>query len=594
MASASGSLLFEIHANSGKTASSSSGQPAGATASASAPSCSSRPSSSSRQRRRLGRLPSKCHVAALTALLVSANWVAVGAIEEGTCLSSDTDGSSCLQAQFDNSSKTSQSILDQWLGDIPRSTFFAQRFERTWSLHRHDKPLVPIDLEHVAEWLYASKEAAKAVEILPHPKNRREYRGKAGLLSRFEDAFLKGHSMVINSLHLWSEPAIRVARALFYEIGLPVDVYMYLTPPFSESYGQHCDVMDAFMVQLAGSKTWVLCEERNYRSAPSEEYKGTCQEVTLKGGDVMYVPFQMMHYVKTEDEVSAHLTINVERQYYVWASFLLAALHKKMKPDIEVTAFLEADVFTMEVERDAEQYFHELMHLNEKLARLPLSDESPDARKWLTMALGGKDLPPGYVEQVQKEMGAIVARTLEALSLEPKLKTRQLQIWGKRSPAKELLAAVAEPSTELVNWLLEVARLHSLVHFSRDRPKRVLPKADIFQSLSELRRSGKEGNPSSGGSLLNPDSQLVRKSNIKAVLRQVSPQKMQLNLNSQAFEIPTEQEDLMYFALGLFGPETSMGKPFKAADVPNGFEAGKQFLDQLVLKGALELLPTKR
>ena len=31
---------------------------------------------------------------------------------------------------------------------------------------------------------------------------------------------------------------------------------MYLTPPHSRSYGFNSDVMDVFMVQLDGSRTW--------------------------------------------------------------------------------------------------------------------------------------------------------------------------------------------------------------------------------------------------------------------------------------------------------------------------------------------------
>ena len=39
--------------------------------------------------------------------------------------------------------------------------------------------------------------------------------------------------MVINSLHRWSEPGARLALELYGAVELPVDVYMYLTPPHS-------------------------------------------------------------------------------------------------------------------------------------------------------------------------------------------------------------------------------------------------------------------------------------------------------------------------------------------------------------------------
>ena len=64
--------------------------------------------------------------------------------------------------------------------------------------------------------------------------------------------------MVINSLHRWEATSARLADALQAELRLPVDVYMYLTPPRSHSYGLHADVMDAYMVQLVGEKNWTV------------------------------------------------------------------------------------------------------------------------------------------------------------------------------------------------------------------------------------------------------------------------------------------------------------------------------------------------
>ena len=70
---------------------------------------------------------------------------------------------------------------------------------------------------------------------------------------RFEtvsQAFGSGRALVINSLHRWCPKANAMAAVLNSEVGLPIDVYMYLTPPFSASYGLHSDVMDALMVRI--------------------------------------------------------------------------------------------------------------------------------------------------------------------------------------------------------------------------------------------------------------------------------------------------------------------------------------------------------
>ena len=112
---------------------------------------------------------------------------------------------------------------------------------------------------------------------------------------------------------------------------------MYLAPPYSMSYGYHNDEMDAFIVQIAGEKKWQLCtrvfsrrDQANFQSDRNGDGvipKG-CTEVTMKGGDVLYVPFGTMHHVASATELSSHLTVNVERQFHTWASLLRAAMTK--------------------------------------------------------------------------------------------------------------------------------------------------------------------------------------------------------------------------------------------------------------------------
>ena len=86
---------------------------------------------------------------------------------------------------------------------------------------------------------------------------------------------------------------------------------MYLTPPRSHSYGLHADVMDAFMVQLVG--------ERIGRSAPPSASTSSCGAATCST-----LPMGTKHHAWTEGSLSAHLTVNVERQFVVWGALLMA------------------------------------------------------------------------------------------------------------------------------------------------------------------------------------------------------------------------------------------------------------------------------
>ena len=110
----------------------------------------------------------------------------------------------------------------------------------------------------------------------------------------------------------------------------------------------HSDVMDAFMVQLGGSKSWKVCDVTSWM-APRERYdqlplklNGTCEEVLMQQGDVMYLPYGTLHQASTSSDYSMHLTVNIERQYYVWLALIFAMIHKVAKPDLTIEASLPA------------------------------------------------------------------------------------------------------------------------------------------------------------------------------------------------------------------------------------------------------------
>merc|ERR1719498_2338014 len=87
------------------------------------------------------------------------------------------------------------------------------------------------------------------------------------------------------------------------------------------------------MIQLHGWKNWSVCD----RFVERKKYNSKlCKNVTLKGGDVMYVPFRTNHYAWTESELSSHLTVNVERHHYVWGSVLVSGLRHRACPRMSV------------------------------------------------------------------------------------------------------------------------------------------------------------------------------------------------------------------------------------------------------------------
>eukprot|EP00438_Fugacium_kawagutii_P024508 Skav231359 [mRNA] locus=scaffold1586:339336:341615:+ [translate_table: standard] len=455
-------------------------------------------------------------------------------------------------------------ILEDWIYPLSSDEFFATTFEKQWAHFPHDKPLVPITLEHVAEWMESQGRDEEVIETLPHPKTLKPFRSqKQSPVQYIQEAFLQGHSMVINSLNQWSEPGLRVAKELNAAGDLPVDVYMYLTPPHSQSYEIHSDVMDAFMVQLGGAKSWKVCDVTSWM-APGERHdqvplklNGTCQEILMQKGDVMYLPYGTLHQASTSANYSMHLTVNVERQYYVWLALIFAMIHKVAKPEMTVESFLGSHEFTPD-DMDNDLY-RVLVNLSPSLPmmhRLPgnkLQDRQDRPSKLLITALCNEDLPV-------------------LLFLVP---------WAQENLRESLL------------WALQVARAHSIRHAALQ-----LPKPHLFESLSTARQLNPEittGTKLEEFPAKLPGKFFSRAPKLRAVLLDEPASPARLMLNNLVLPLTPQQVPAAVFCLGLYGKNTSQGRPFQLAEVPlykaeSGGGSAERLVQELLLSGALDVI----
>lgn len=320
----------------------------------------------------------------------------------------------------------------------------------------------------------------------------------------------------------------------------------------------------------------------------------------MRGGDVMYLPFLTMHKATTQDELSAHLTVNIERQYFVWSTLLLAALNKVLDPSLAVENFAGTHAFQMEGESQTEIFFTSLMQHVPRLAQVPLSQSEPQlAARWLTRPLSDNDLPEGYLSRVLEELRSVAAEATEAVLASKKLQGKRLQIMGRDLKGGDAVSLLKGSQLEdSIPWVLEVARFHCLQHFMRDNPQRLLPPPDVFSSLAaarvdekaaqrfvEGRRTGKET------PLVAPGSWLVRRPALRAVLLRAQSATPALRLDSKEIRLKAFELGAAEFSLGLFGAASARGQPFEASAVPGGFNAAAATLERLVAEGALRLLP---
>jgi lysine-specific demethylase/histidyl-hydroxylase NO66 len=131
-----------------------------------------------------------------------------------------------------------------------------------------------------------------------------------------------GATMVLQGLQL-TDPALgRFANNLALDLDHPVQVNAYLTPAAARGLELHFDFHDVFVVQLDGAKRWRVWAPlprtrdpvRGTGTIPNptlDELGAPHLDLTLTGGDCLYLPRGFPHAAETVDATSAHLTVGV-------------------------------------------------------------------------------------------------------------------------------------------------------------------------------------------------------------------------------------------------------------------------------------------
>lgn len=154
--------------------------------------------------------------------------------------------------------------------------------------------------------------------------------------------FSAGHTVVVNEMQDRWEPVQKLANALQREVGHPIRVNAYVTPPHTTGFRAHYDGHDVFVLQVHGTKRWSIFERGARLPLPfaeagvDEEHEvaspGACtQEIDLAPGDVLYVPRGVTHRAAALDDVSIHLTVGVYA--HTWETVLSRAVADLARTD---------------------------------------------------------------------------------------------------------------------------------------------------------------------------------------------------------------------------------------------------------------------
>ena len=169
--------------------------------------------------------------------------------------------------------------------------------------------------------------------------------------------YADGATIVLQALHRTWGPVLEASQEVAADLGHPVQVNAYVTPPQNRGFDDHYDVHDVFVVQVSGEKHWRVrppVHEWPLRDQPwtdrrdavhaAAEQPPVVDEV-LAPGDCLYVPRGWLHSATALGGTSIHLTVGV----HVWtvrhlAEDLLRAAGHRLDDDRDVREALPLGV----------------------------------------------------------------------------------------------------------------------------------------------------------------------------------------------------------------------------------------------------------
>ena len=129
---------------------------------------------------------------------------------------------------------------------------------------------------------------------------------------------------MLQGLHRIWPPLIDFASSSAADLGHPVQVNAYVTPPQNQGFAAHYDVHDVFVLQVAGEKRWTHPRAgARAPAAPTSRGPTTARpcgarrrrppviDTVLRPGDALYLPRGWLHSAEALGETTVHLTVGI-------------------------------------------------------------------------------------------------------------------------------------------------------------------------------------------------------------------------------------------------------------------------------------------
>ena len=167
-------------------------------------------------------------------------------------------------------------------------------------------------------------------------------------VERVAGAFDDGATIVLQALHIHHPPLARFCRSLEQELGHPAQANAYYTPPAAQGFRVHHDTHDVFCLQVAGEKRWLVyppllelpLREQKYAEEMGEPGE-IVLDVTMRAGDMLYLPRGWLHQAMTSETRSLHMTVGIA--VYTWLDAFSAALDEAAEEEVELRRAVPVD-----------------------------------------------------------------------------------------------------------------------------------------------------------------------------------------------------------------------------------------------------------
>lgn len=260
-------------------------------------------------------------------------------------------------------------MLEQIFPQISRAQFLREYLEKQWLLGQESR-LEPVYSR--ADLLAGLAVGGKADRLkgqyhgLELAASNFTHRGWADL-GRITKLIKSGGTLIANSVHLRSVPLQNFLFRLEEDLDASVHANCYWTPASSQGFNAHFDNHDVIVLQVEGSKRWLLYEMAQPRALRGlhKAYRHNCtevrQELVLHAGESLYIPRGLVHAALAEQEESIHLTLGfLPRTVY---SVLQLALEKHARESGELRASL------LSLEHEGQSAIETVVRQLERIAR---------------------------------------------------------------------------------------------------------------------------------------------------------------------------------------------------------------------------------